>query len=175
MWRICRTAIFTVRRSRPPSRRRPCPHRTGRHDGVVTVLKAKTALKAARSSTRHHEPQGIARILRRTDRGRQETGCAVFAAPEGDHDEDLRSIIFGHCVSVFFADVFEKHAATFKLIGVDPDNGVGDLLARIQWLRKPRSRRSRPTSRPPTRTAEPRHGQFRPRDHQPARVQRYDR
>ncbi len=43
-------------------------------------------------------------------------------------------IIFGHCVSVFFADVFEKHAATLARIGVDPDNGMGDLLTRIEAL-----------------------------------------
>ena len=43
-------------------------------------------------------------------------------------------ILFGHCVSVFFADVFEKHGATLKKLGVDPDNGLGDLLTRIETL-----------------------------------------
>ncbi len=43
-------------------------------------------------------------------------------------------ILFGHCVSVFFADVFEKHGATLARIGVDPDNGMGDLLVRIEKL-----------------------------------------
>jgi isocitrate dehydrogenase len=43
-------------------------------------------------------------------------------------------ILFGHCVSVFFSDVFEKYADTFKRLGVDPDDGVGDLLARIESL-----------------------------------------
>jgi isocitrate dehydrogenase len=43
-------------------------------------------------------------------------------------------IIFGHCISVFFADVFEKHGATLTKLGVDPDNGVGDLLTRIETL-----------------------------------------
>ncbi len=43
-------------------------------------------------------------------------------------------ILFGHCVSVFFADVFAKHGATFKKLGIDPDNGLGDLLARIETL-----------------------------------------
>src|SRR6516162_10291887 len=43
-------------------------------------------------------------------------------------------IIFGHCVSVFFADVFEKHGATLTRLGVDPDNGVGDMLTRIETL-----------------------------------------
>jgi isocitrate dehydrogenase len=43
-------------------------------------------------------------------------------------------ILFGHCVSVFFADVFEKHGATLKKLGVDPDNGVGDMMTRIETL-----------------------------------------
>lgn len=43
-------------------------------------------------------------------------------------------IIFGHAVSVFFADVFEKHAAAFDEIGVNPNNGLGDLFAKIEKL-----------------------------------------
>src|ERR1700742_1715174 len=43
-------------------------------------------------------------------------------------------ILFGHCVSVFFADVFAKHGATLKKIGVDPDTGVGEMLTKIETL-----------------------------------------
>ena len=43
-------------------------------------------------------------------------------------------IIFGHCVTVFFEDVFEKHADTFKEIGVNPNNGLGDVYAKIKSL-----------------------------------------
>jgi len=43
-------------------------------------------------------------------------------------------IIFGHFVSVFYQDVFEKHAATFKELGVNPDLGMGDLYAKIKGL-----------------------------------------
>jgi isocitrate dehydrogenase len=43
-------------------------------------------------------------------------------------------ILFGHAVSVFFADVFEKHGATLKRLGVNPNNGVGDMLAKIETL-----------------------------------------
>src|SRR5438093_4904463 len=43
-------------------------------------------------------------------------------------------IIFGHAVTVYFADLFEKYAQIFHDIGVDPDNGVGDILAKIQHL-----------------------------------------
>ncbi len=43
-------------------------------------------------------------------------------------------IIFGHCVKVFFKDVFDKHAATFEQLGVDVANGFGDVIARIASL-----------------------------------------
>ena len=43
-------------------------------------------------------------------------------------------IIFGHVVSVFFKDVFEKHTSVFKEIGVNPNNGLGDLYAKIKTL-----------------------------------------
>jgi len=43
-------------------------------------------------------------------------------------------IIFGHVVSVFFKDVFEKHTAVFKVIGVSPNNGLGDLYTKIKNL-----------------------------------------
>jgi isocitrate dehydrogenase len=43
-------------------------------------------------------------------------------------------IMFGHAVTVYYKDVFEKHAALFEEIGVDPNNGVGDVHARIAEL-----------------------------------------
>ena len=43
-------------------------------------------------------------------------------------------IIFGHAVSVYYKDVFEKHAATFEQLGVDTRNGLGDVYAKIGGL-----------------------------------------
>ena len=43
-------------------------------------------------------------------------------------------VIFGYAVSEFFKDVFDKHAATFAELGVDPNNGFGDAVAKIQSL-----------------------------------------
>jgi isocitrate dehydrogenase len=43
-------------------------------------------------------------------------------------------IIFGHCVEVFFKPVFEKHAATFKEIGVNPNNGLQALYDKLKNL-----------------------------------------
>jgi isocitrate dehydrogenase len=43
-------------------------------------------------------------------------------------------IIFGHAVRVFFADVFEKHGATFEELGANPNDGFGEVVARIESL-----------------------------------------
>ena len=43
-------------------------------------------------------------------------------------------IIFGHAVRIFFKDVFAKHSETFDAIGVDVNNGFGNLIERIQQL-----------------------------------------
>ncbi|MGX5174146.1 NADP-dependent isocitrate dehydrogenase [Aliikangiella sp. IMCC44653] len=43
-------------------------------------------------------------------------------------------IIFGHVVSVFYADVLQKHADVVEELGVDLNNGFGDLLNKIQTL-----------------------------------------
>jgi len=43
-------------------------------------------------------------------------------------------IIFGHVVSVFFKDVFNKHASVFAELGISPNNGLGDLYAKIKTL-----------------------------------------
>ncbi len=107
-------------------------------DGAVTVLKAKTALKAdeiidasvmSRKALRAFYAEQIA------DAKKQGVLFSVHLKATMMKISD--PIIFGHAVSVFFADVFEKHAATLARIGVDPDNGMGDLLTRIETLPEP--------------------------------------
>jgi isocitrate dehydrogenase len=43
-------------------------------------------------------------------------------------------IIFGHCVRVFFKDLIEKHSDTLEELGVDFNNGFGDLVAKLDQL-----------------------------------------
>jgi isocitrate dehydrogenase len=43
-------------------------------------------------------------------------------------------IMFGHAVKVFYKDVFDKHGAVLTKLGVDPNNGLGDLYAKIKNL-----------------------------------------
>jgi len=43
-------------------------------------------------------------------------------------------VMFGHAVSVYYKDVFTKHAALFEELGVDENNGLGDVYAKIESL-----------------------------------------
>ena len=43
-------------------------------------------------------------------------------------------VLFGHFVSVYFKEVFEKHASTFEELGINPNLGLGDLYLKIQKL-----------------------------------------
>ena len=43
-------------------------------------------------------------------------------------------IVFGHCVKIFYKDAFEKHAKTFKELGVNVNNGMVDLYNKIATL-----------------------------------------
>jgi isocitrate dehydrogenase len=43
-------------------------------------------------------------------------------------------IMFGHCVKVYFKDALEKHAATLKEIGANPNYGMADILAKLNKL-----------------------------------------
>src|ERR1700678_2223954 len=43
-------------------------------------------------------------------------------------------IMFGHCVSVYFADALEKHASTIQKIGANVNNGLSDVLGKLDQL-----------------------------------------
>ena len=43
-------------------------------------------------------------------------------------------IMFGHCVRAYYSDVFDKHGALFDELGVDANNGIGDVYAKIADL-----------------------------------------
>ncbi len=43
-------------------------------------------------------------------------------------------IVFGHCVKIFYKEAFEKHGALFDELGVDVNNGIGNLYDKIATL-----------------------------------------
>lgn len=81
-------------------------------------------------------------------------------------------ILFGHCVSVYYQDVFEKHADVIKELGVTPNNGIGDLYTKIQSL--PDAKREEIEADIQAvyqKRPRPGHGELLPRHHKPACAQ----
>ena len=84
-------------------------------------------------------------------------------------------IMFGHAVTAYYKDVFDKHAATFESLGVDPDNGIGDVYKKIQALPAETARRHRSRSSGGLRDASCAcDGRFEQGDHQSSRAERRD-
>ena len=104
-------------------------------DGSVTVLKEKTAVKAgeiidASSMSKKALRDFIAAEI--ADAKDKDVLLSVHLKATMMKVSD--PILFGHVVTVFFKDVFEKHAATFAELGVDANNGLGDVYAKIAKL-----------------------------------------
>jgi isocitrate dehydrogenase len=104
-------------------------------DGAVTVLKAKTPLQAGEiiDASAMSSKALDAFFAAQIDEAKKD-GVLFSLHVKTTMMKISDPIIFGHAVSVYFADVFKKHEATLKRLGVDPDNGVGDMLTRIETL-----------------------------------------
>src|SRR3546814_2616515 len=43
-------------------------------------------------------------------------------------------IVFGHCVKIFYKDAFAKHGKLFDELGINVNNGLAQLSAKIKTL-----------------------------------------
>ncbi|HUB10858.1 MAG TPA: NADP-dependent isocitrate dehydrogenase [Acetobacteraceae bacterium] len=104
-------------------------------DGSVTVLKAKTPLQAGEiidAATMSRE--ALRAFLAEQIEAAKKDGVLFSLHLKATMMKVSDPILFGHCVSEFFADVFAKHAATLQRLGVNPNNGVAELLAKVETL-----------------------------------------
>ena len=104
-------------------------------DGSVTVLKNLLTLQAGEvidSSVMSRK--SLREFLAREIADAKEKDVLLSVHLKATMMKVSDPIIFGHAVSAFFADVFKKHTAAFDQIGANPNNGLGDLLARIENL-----------------------------------------
>ncbi len=104
-------------------------------DGQVAVLKDGLALQAGEiiDGTFMSKKALLAFLEAQVDRAKSE-GLLLSLHMKATMMKVSDPIIFGHAVRVFFADVFAKHSAVLDDIGVDVNNGLGDLLAKLDQL-----------------------------------------
>jgi len=105
-------------------------------DGKTTVLKEKTTLKAGEVID---SCAMSVRALRKfyaeqIEEAKKEPNVLLSLHLKATMMKISDPIMFGHAVTVYFKDVFDKHAATIKELNVNVNNGFGDLLAKIATL-----------------------------------------
>lgn len=104
-------------------------------DGKVTVLKEKTELKAGEIIDASIMSRRALRAFyeqQMQDAKRQ--GVLLSLHLKATMMKISDPIMFGHAVSIYFKDVFTKHADLFKQLGINPNNGLGDIYAKIAGL-----------------------------------------
>jgi isocitrate dehydrogenase len=104
-------------------------------DGKVTVLKEKIALQAGEIlDATFMSVKALRKFLEEQIEDAKKKGVLFSLHMKATMMKVSDPKIFGHAVTVFYKDVFDKHGETLKKLGVDPDNGIGDLYAKIKSL-----------------------------------------
>ena len=105
-------------------------------DGKTTVLKEKTTLKVGEVID---SCSMNVRALRKffaeqLEEARKEPNVLLSLHLKATMMKISDPIMFGHAVSVYFKDVFDKHGATLKELNVNVNNGFGDVVAKVATL-----------------------------------------
>ena len=101
--------------------------------GTTTVLKEGLALEAGEvidaSVMRVDE---LRKFFKQEIESSAESGLMISLHMKATMMKVSDPIIFGHFVSVYYESVFEKYGDLFEELGVTPNNGIGDVYAKIQ-------------------------------------------
>jgi len=104
-------------------------------DGKVTVLKAKTPIQAGEIiDAAVMSAKALRKFFDDQIEAAKKEGVLFSLHVKATMMKIADPIIFGHAVSAYFSDVIEKHGETLKKLGVNLNNGFGDLLAKIETL-----------------------------------------
>ncbi len=104
-------------------------------DGTVTVLKEKTSvLEGEVIDAAVMNRNALRAFFEKETMDAKEQGVLLSLHLKATMMKVSDPIMFGHAVSVYYKEVFEKHASLFEELGIDPNNGVGDVYAKIGSL-----------------------------------------
>jgi isocitrate dehydrogenase len=104
-------------------------------DGKTTVLKPKVTLQAGEViDATFMSKRALRQFLEEQIEDAKKKGVLFSLHMKATMMKISDPKIFGHAVTVYYKDVFEKHGETLKKLGVDPDNGIGDLYVKIKAL-----------------------------------------
>lgn len=104
-------------------------------DGEVTTLKDKVSvLDGEVIDASVMEKTALINFLKEQVKDAKDKGILFSLHMKATMMKVSDPKIFGHAVKVFFAPVFEKYGETFDELGVDVNNGFGDLIAKLPEL-----------------------------------------
>ncbi|MEN8500853.1 NADP-dependent isocitrate dehydrogenase [Paraburkholderia sp. DD10] len=104
-------------------------------DGSKTVLKEKTAVQAGEIIDASVLSRNALRSFIEAEIADAKSKGVLFSVHlKATMMKVSDPIIFGHVVSVFYKDVLTKHADALAQAGFNPNNGIGDLYARLKDL-----------------------------------------
>ncbi len=104
-------------------------------DGTTTVLKESTPLKAGEIfDATFMSKKALLAFYQAQIAAAKDSGVLLSLHLKATMMKVSDPVLFGHAVKVFFADLLAKHAATLASLGVDFNNGFGDLVAKIKTL-----------------------------------------
>jgi isocitrate dehydrogenase len=104
-------------------------------DGEVTTLKDKVSvLDGEVIDASVMEKTALINFLKEQVKDAKDKGILFSLHMKATMMKVSDPKIFGHAVRVFFAPVFEKYGETFDELGVDVNNGFGDLIAKLPEL-----------------------------------------
>ncbi|AVY65245.1 NADP-dependent isocitrate dehydrogenase [Xanthomonas translucens] len=104
-------------------------------DGSVTVLKEKTAVQAGEIiDAAVMSKRALASFVQAQIADAKQQGVLFSLHLKATMMKVSDPIMFGVVVGAFYQEVLDKHAEALKQVGFDPNNGIGDLYARIATL-----------------------------------------
>ena len=104
-------------------------------DGSVTVLKDKLALQAGEVlDSTHMDVAKLRAFYAECMKEAKEKDVLLSLHLKATMMKISDPIMFGHAVSVYFKDALEKYAADLKAIGANVNNGLGDVLSKLNRL-----------------------------------------
>ncbi|BDX06162.1 NADP-dependent isocitrate dehydrogenase [Planctobacterium marinum] len=110
-------------------------------NGEVTVLKPRIDLeKGEVIDGMFMSKNALCKFFEEQIEDARETGVLFSLHVKATMMKVSHPIVFGHCVKVFYKDLFEKHGKLFEELGVNPNNGLGSVYDKIAGL--PESQRS---------------------------------
>ncbi|MCP4927179.1 MAG: NADP-dependent isocitrate dehydrogenase [Gammaproteobacteria bacterium] len=108
-------------------------------DGTVTVKKELSLEKGEVLDSMRMSVKALREFFEQTLKDAKESGVMWSLHVKATMMKVSHPIVFGHAVTVFYKDVFDKYGNLFEKLGVNPNNGLSSVYEKMESL--PRSKR----------------------------------